>query len=140
MISQEQIYEAFEEYAESLFDIIKEQVPQPPITRNPYADGSLKNSLRMYQRKDGVISFAYFRYGIYTDLGTGPNTFEGTTDAFGLPLFAGYQKGTGGINPQFWTSLNSPYAKDAIKEFEEKLAGEIEFNLAGIIETTTQRQ
>ena len=145
MIDADKIYDAFEEYAEGLFDLIKEQVPSP--ANNPFPNrlvrtGSLRNSLRMYMRKDGVISFAYLRYGIYTDLGTGPNAYQGTTQPFGLPAYRGYVdgRGTGGIEPQLWTSLNSPITQELIRKFEDDVANEIELDLVRIIETTSQRQ
>ena len=145
MQTPEEVFDVIlENYGQALFDIIKEQVPQPG--QNPYATGRLKGSLRLYVRKDRTISIAYFKYGVYTDLGTYDNRFsDASVSPFGLPDYVGYNSNTTkGIAPQFWGSFNTEAGRGALRTFEENLAIRFENYVtellgAGGAETTTTR-
>ena len=62
----------------------------------------------------------YFQYGVYTNLGTGDyNTVKfGTRNSspFRLPQFQGYQKGSYGIQPQYWTSMGGQARANRLRE------------------------
>lgn len=123
------------EYGARVFGVIQRQIPQPGNTPiNPYATGRLKGSLRWSLNQDNTISIRFFRYGIYTDKGTGQWAAPRETNPFS-ERFVGYKDGKMGIKPQFWTALGGPEAVAALNEFTQELARQLETKIA----TTTTR-
>jgi hypothetical protein len=134
-MNEDEIRALIAEYGARVFGVIQRQVPQRGNTPiNPYATGALKNSLRWSLNKDNTISIRFFRYGIYTDKGTGQWAVPRQTNPF-TERFVGYQRGKMGIKPQFWTALGGPEAVNALNEFTQELARELEAKIA----TTTTR-
>ena len=119
-ISQ-RIKKRLDDLREEMERIILTQVPQPG--QNPYATGALKSSVSVkvgMKGQDFTVKVGYFQYGVYTNLGTGDynNVKFGTRNSspFRLPPFAGYQKGTFGIQPQYWTSMGGRDRANRLKD------------------------
>jgi len=134
---QTELQLALEDIAKGILDVYRRQVPSPSNNPDPSRlrrTGRLRSSLGYRILNNNTISIYFNRYGIYVDLGTGPYADTGTTNVFGLPAYAGYRRGFGGIQPQYWTSLSSE--EDAILTgLEDELARIVE----NMVATTTAR-
>ncbi len=115
--------------------ILKLQAPQPPRSRfgNPYATGRLRDSIRATVLNQNTLSISFNRYGIYTDFGSGNERVQ-STGPFGMPARQNYTRGTGGIKPQYWTTLT---------QYQDELTGMVEGEVLRLFEqnfkTTTTR-
>ena len=106
---------------------IRRQVPQRG--KNPFATGRLANSLHFDWIKGPAgnweLTVDYLKYGNYTQFGTRnySNGWQASRDAgfFGRQ-FNGYERGSGGIRPQYWLSLRGDQPiYEAIVEAELKM-------------------
>jgi hypothetical protein len=134
---QTELQLALEDIAKQILDVYRRQVPSPSNNPDPSRlrrTGRLRSSLGYRVLSNNTISIYFNRYGIYPDLGTGPFADTTSTNPFGLPAYRGYERGFGGIRPQYWTSLSSE--EDAIVTgLEEQLSTIIE----EMVRTTTVR-
>lgn len=103
------------------------KVPQPG--QNPYATGRLQRSLKIsyFVNSDSIgYKFSYLDYGVYTNLGTKQyNEIKyGSikSSPFNLPPFRGYVKGSGGIRPQYWTSMTEA---GLLKKFKDDIKNDL---------------
>jgi hypothetical protein len=118
---QDRIFNRLRELRDEMELTILKQVPQPG--QNPYATGALKSSLTVKVEKQGGGDFAirvgYLRYGIFTNLGTRDYNVvkfgSRGSGAFDLPVFRGYQRGTYGVQPQYWTSMGGAARSQRLK-------------------------
>ncbi len=115
------IKKRLDELRDEMERVIKTQIPQPG--QNPYATGALASSLDVKVGTKGgdfTVKVGYFAYGVYTNLGTGDyNTIKfGTRNSspFRLSEFRGYQKGSYGIQPQYWTSMGGQARANRLRE------------------------
>jgi hypothetical protein len=137
---QTELQLALEDIAKQILDVYRRQVPSPSNNPDPSRlrrTGRLRSSLGYRVLSNNTISIYFNRYGIYPDFGTGSLFNQGaanTTNPFGLPAYREYERGFGGIRPQYWTSLSSE--EDAIVTgLEEQLSTIIE----EMVRTTTVR-
>ena len=130
---QEFLNQKLSEIGQRIVEIYRQQVPSPS-KGSPFATGRLRGSIEYRVLQNNQISIYFNRYGVFTDLGTGPYFQTATTDPFGLPPARDYQQGFGGCQAQYWTSLAGH--EEIIEQLEEELANHVELMIA----TTTQRR
>jgi hypothetical protein len=125
---------------------IMQQVPRPgnrPV--NPYATGNLARSVRFNWEKTEQdiwsLEITYATHGVYTAFGTRSYNDSAAREAgfFGRD-FRGYERGRGGIRPQYWLSLRGDQpVYEAIIEAELKMTYETFLNntISGLKRGTT---
>jgi hypothetical protein len=114
---------------------IRQQIPRPGNRpANPYATGKLARSLQFIWEKDkeGVynLEVKYLDYGKYTQFGTRRyyDSDARTVGFFGRE-FRGYNRGIGGVRPQYWLNLRGDRpVYEAIVEAELKITFETFLN------------
>lgn len=109
--------ETMQRIARQMLVDIRQQAPRRGNNpRNPYATGKLVRSIGVEPQQDGdqwSIIVSYDDYGDYTAFGTRQyfNPRDLQQSFFGLREFKGYEKGKGGIRPQYWLSLRGQRPK-----------------------------
>jgi len=84
------------------------------VSQSPVKTGALRESIRVtpvFTEDKIIFRSSYEDYGVYVDLGTGPYYTEPTNRRTWNPR---PEKGTGGIIPRFWTSLNQTTRLDVM--------------------------
>lgn len=122
----DKMYRVTRRLAKKIERQIKEQVPVDT--------GALQDNIEVeiIPTADGLgvdIVIIELDYGKYTDYGTGPYYNE----PFEFPMvgmFRGYERGVGGIRPQYWSSLEP----DIFTRFLDTSARVAEENIADLIE------
>ena len=101
----------------------------------PVKTGQLVRSIVVEPRTNQIEIF-YADHGTYTNYGTGryyPSRFSyGTQPDPGT--FRGYQKGKGGIRPQYWTAMSFSDANEIDRMIENELEKQTIIYLEGEID------
>ena len=122
----DKMYRVTRRLAKKIERQIKDQVPVDT--------GALKDSIEVeiLPTADGLgieIVLIDLDYGKYTDFGTGPY-YEEPNELPMVGIFRGYERGQGGIRPQYWSSLDP----DIFTRFLDTSARVAEENIANLIE------
>lgn len=97
------------------------------MRQSPVKTGALKRSIKVKGKQtDKGLTFTtdYKRYGIFTDLGTGPYATKKRGEWNPKP-----GKGRGGIRPRFWTTLPEAIRKNMNKSIGKLMKEYIRFML-----------
>lgn len=114
-----------------------EQAPQPG--QNPYATGSLRDSIRVTAYSRGVdnwtIAATYNDYGNYVAFGTGRHynaaAFAQRENFFEIPSPQRYKYLGNGIRPQYWLSLSRKE-----REYTKLINDAIQLDLQSFVTST----
>lgn len=102
---------------------LRRQVPVGKGTKKKKG-GALKRSIKVkanYTGKSVQFRYSYNSYGVFVDKGTGPYAVRGKGRSGQWNPNPG--KGTDGIKPRFWTSLESS-TKIRVKKIISKVIGQ----------------
>jgi hypothetical protein len=91
----------------------------------PVKTGKLKQSFKVGVQGEQIF-VTYEDYGVYTNYGTGPYYQGGFGEGWDAGEFAGYKRGTQGIQAQKWSSLPIDAETEIALMIEEEIARQTE--------------